>query len=78
MTSVRSLLVFVPLITLTEMVTAQKYNNTEKLVWKGIYHNTSEFVMVTAGESYYVKGFITGEADGNPLHVSYNLTIDPN
>ena len=70
------LLAFISLIILPEMAATQTYTKTEKLVWKGIYYNTSEFVTVTAGEFYQVKGFITGEADGKPLHVSYNLTID--
>ena len=46
-------------------------------VWKGMLLNTSEFLMLTpSNDSFYVRSFITGEAEGSPLHIEYRIIIN--
>ncbi|MEQ1585397.1 MAG: putative glycolipid-binding domain-containing protein [Cyclobacteriaceae bacterium] len=47
------------------------------IIWQGIHFNTSEILSIEFLENKRLfKGHIIGEANGSPLHVSYDLLID--
>ncbi|HTE25133.1 putative glycolipid-binding domain-containing protein [Flavitalea sp.] len=46
-------------------------------VWKGIQFNTSEYLKLTSSATdQEVRSFITGEVEGIPVHIEYQLKID--
>lgn len=51
-------------------------HDTETFVWQGLYFNTTELFSIENGNPWKMKGHITGEARGLPVHVSYEVEVD--
>ncbi|MBW8686969.1 putative glycolipid-binding domain-containing protein [Chitinophaga rhizophila] len=47
--------------------------NIHRILWKGIYYNTLEYLHIQSGTTHKIVGNITGIANEQPLHVHYEI-----
>ena len=47
--------------------------NIRRILWKGIYYNTLEYLHIQSDTSHLIEGNITGLVNEQPLHVCYKI-----
>jgi uncharacterized protein len=47
--------------------------NVRRILWKGIYYNTLEYLHIQSNTSHNIHGNITGLVNERPLHVQYKI-----
>jgi uncharacterized protein len=73
-----STFIFSAIILQNVILNAKPMKSKEVMIWQGIYYHTMEHLEVTKQNGWRINATITGEAEGKPVQIAYEIAIDLN